>query len=172
MKSRQFLRKTGLVLLLVVGICFGATQNSLAATTVYLDMADPYLDMIASIQFEIFEPSDADFSDFTDEFPTEWYNFSEERMISAFDGSGEASLANGVIGTFDIDVVLGGWELSLQNGDVLTMGANYPFEYDVVLDGTDYIITNMDPVPVPSTLLLLGGGIIGVLGLRRKVSSK
>ncbi len=175
MKSKMLLRKAVLISLLVVGFCFGAAQGALAYTTVYLDMVDPYAYVdtdtngIAGIQFDILGLDDTDDPGFTPNLPAGWFDHSSERRVSAFDSVGSASLPNGVLGTFDIDVELGGWELTLQDGSILTMGDNFPIEYTVLFDGTDYTITNA--VPIPSALLLLGSGIAGLVGIRRKMST-
>jgi hypothetical protein len=175
MKSKSSLSKSVLITFLVIGFCFGATQSALAYTTVYLDLIDPYVYVdadtngIAAIQFDILDPVVADASNFSASLPDGWINFSDGKLISAFDGGGTASLPNGLVGNFDIDVLLGGWELTLQDGLVLTMGDNFPIDYTVLYDGTDYTITNA--VPIPSALLLLGGGLLGLLGIRRKVKN-
>jgi hypothetical protein len=175
MKSKLLLRKVALISLIVVGFCFGAAQSALAYTTVYLEMVDPYsyvdtdTNGIAAIQFDILGPVSADSSNFTPNLPDGWFDFSSGTLVSAFDGGGTASLPNGVLGTFDMDVELGGWELTLQDGNVLAMGDNFPIEYTVLFDGTDYTITNA--VPIPSALLLLGTGIAGLVGIRRKIGA-
>jgi hypothetical protein len=167
MKTNKLLGKCGLVILGVIGICFGTTLNSQAYTTVYLDMADPYLDAIAAIQFDIVDPADADISNVTLNLPEGWIDFSADKLISAFDGTGDASLPNGVIGTFDIDVQLAGWELTLQDGFIIPMGDDFPLEYQAIADGADYTITNV--VPVPPGIILLASGIAAIAGLRRRV---
>lgn len=54
---------------------------------------------------------------------------------------------------------------SSVNGIKLRYG---PYGYNVGLDNIEYSASAISPVPLPATALLLGGGLAGLFGLRRR----
>ncbi len=160
MKNKKTIRVAIFVALISIGFCLCIAPTSFAYTTVYFDVNDSLSDLVGSIQFDILEPASTDVSSFTASFPNGWFNFSSGNTVSAFDGIGTAPLQNGVVGTFDIDVILGNFELGDQSGNVISEHL-----YNIIANGSDYTISN---VPLPSALLLLGGGLVGMIGIRRK----
>lgn len=162
MKGKRRFRTVAFITLLAMGLCFGSVQTLLAYTTVYLDLADPLENSVASLEFEILGPDTIDVSDVSLFLPSGWINFSVNRVVSAFDGTGEAALPNGMIAAFDLDVILGNFELGDQKGNVIPADL-----YSILKDGSDYIISN-NVVPIPSALILLGCGLAGMVGIRRR----
>lgn len=71
-------------------------------------------------------------------------------------------MPNGMIAAFDLDVILGNFELGDQKGNVIPADL-----YSILKDGSDYIISN-NVVPIPSALILLGCGLAGMVGIRRR----
>jgi hypothetical protein len=158
-----------LISLMVILISVSLSQSTFASTCVYLDFDSPYSidNGIGGIQFSILGPDTATADNFSANFPDSWFDFSTGLTISAFDSDvdGNYSLSNGEIGYFDVDVTLGNWELTLQDGTVLTT-----IDYTVLVSGSDYILTDTPAaVPIPSAIILLGGGLFGMLGIRRKI---
>ena len=162
MKGKRRFRTIAFTTLLAIGLCFGSVQTVLAYTTVYLDLVDSLENSIASLQFEILEPDTVDVSDVSLFLPSGWIDFSVNRIVSAFDGTGEAPLPNGMIAAFDFDVILGNFEIGDQNGKVIPGDL-----YSILRNGSDYIISN-NVVPIPSALILLGCGMAGIVGIRRR----
>jgi hypothetical protein len=151
------------VILLVIGLCFAIPQSSYSATVINIDASAVALDIGA---FEATITSAATIeANFTANFPTGWFDFSADKLISAFDGASVGSLPAGPIGSFDINTGLTGWELTNQAGTVLTLGS----DYFVRNPGgtTNYNVV----VPIPGSILLLGSGLVGLIGIaRRKMS--
>lgn len=58
------------------------------------------------------------------------------------------------VGTSSLDITLGAWGLGDANGNALTV--------DQIQSGS------ISPVPEPATMLLVGSGMAGIFGLRRK----
>lgn len=145
----------------VFGLCLCLTSPVLAATTVYYDNLGELDGLIGGVEFFILSPNETDISNFDATIPNGWLNMSSGNKFSAFDMGGNSGLTGeGILGSFNIDVILGDWELGSQAGEVI------PAElYNIVQSGTDYTITR---APIPSALLLLGGGLVGLLGIRRK----
>lgn len=159
MKTKWFLGKVFVGALLVIGCCIGLTTTSSAAI-VYFDATGPLFEDVGSIQFDVLGPAGADASNFSSNLPSEWYDFSVGTTVSLFDSTGSSSLQNGVIGTFDIDVILGNFELAHQSAEVIPQD-----QYNIILDGNDYRISN---VPLPSALILLCSGLMGLIGFRSR----
>lgn len=167
--NRKMLSWKMILILTLIFLSVSISQNTFASTHVYLDFDSASIDDIgiAAIEFSILEPDTVTADNFTANFPDSWYDYSDGSTISAFDGDGDSSLPNGEIGFFDIEVTLGDWELTLQNGDILST-----LEYEVLASGSNYILADTgssSPVPIPSAILLLGGGLFGMLGVRRKI---
>ena len=159
------------IILMSIFLSVGIAQNTFASTYIYLDFDSTSIDDIgiAAIEFSILGSDTVTADNFTANFPDGWLDNSEGSLISAFDFDGGNSLSNGEIGFFDIDVTLGDWELTLQNGDILTT-----LEYEVLASGSNYILADAgsgssSPVPIPSAIFLFGGGLFGMLGIRRKI---
>jgi hypothetical protein len=155
------LKKSILTVFLTLCLFFSLALTSHAATVISI-VAEGLLADIAAFEATILTPDTATAADFTNNFPMGWINFSSGKLLSAFDSTFMASLTTGPIGSFDMDVTLGGWELTNQAGTVLTLGTDY-FVNPV---GTNYEIV----VPIPSAIVLLGGGLLGLVALRRRRS--
>jgi hypothetical protein len=153
------------IVFLSVALCFTVTQQSHAATTVTVDPGGSFVD-IASFDFTILSPSGTLGSSFTPTLPDNWLFLPTGSVVSAFDGGGVNSLPAGPIGSFSIDVTLGNWVFGNQSATSFTQGV----DYFVIPQGSNYLISGT-PVPLPPAILLLGGGLVGLVGLRRKVRS-
>jgi hypothetical protein len=81
----------------------------------------------------------------------------------------ENNLVNGIFGTFDYSLgnITGVGSYLIGNKD------GFPVSYDntITFDFQPNSSVNFNAVPIPSTILLLGGGLIGLVGLRRRKSS-
>jgi hypothetical protein len=153
------------VLVITIGVLLSFAQSSYSATTIDIFAVGPLAD-IGGIQFDIITPPEASSTDFTPlGAVTSWLNFSSGDTVQYFDGVGSNSLMTGDIGTFTAyDVTLDGWVLSDQSANVLQQGV----DYIIVPNGTNYTV---NPVPIPPTVLLLGAGLMGLVGIRRRVKS-
>jgi hypothetical protein len=73
-------------------------------------------------------------------------------------------LTDGTMFTFDLSVIgTGSWDLVLSD---VVFGGLFGNQIDVMADNG----TVGSPVPIPSAILLLGGGLIGLIGIRRRKS--
>ena len=107
------IKKTIFGVILTIFIGFSLVPTSPAATVISIFAEGPLAD-VASFQASIISPDTASVVDFTPNFPDGWEDYSSDKLLSAFDGTGSASLPTGQIGSFSLDVVLGGWELTNQ----------------------------------------------------------
>ena len=72
---------------------------------------------------------------------------------------------SGEVGRFNIDgVMLGNWVIGDQSANKLIEGV----DFRVAFAGDTYTI---QPVPIPSAILLLGGGLVSLIAVRRRRSS-
>jgi hypothetical protein len=60
-------------------------------------------------------------------------------------------------------------EIIALNDDPLTL-SNFT-AYTLDLDVNNSVAANLNPVPIPPTVLLLGAGLMGLVGIRRRVKS-
>jgi hypothetical protein len=157
-------KKSILAVLLTLCLCFSFGLTSHAETVISI-VAEGTLVDVAAFEATILAPDTTTADDFEAHFPSGWVDFSAGKLLSAFDGTGETSLPSGGIGQFDTDTTLGGWELTNQAGTVLKLGLDG--DYLVKVKAGNYVIT---PVPIPSAILLLGGGLISLIAVRRRRS--
>jgi len=84
-----------------------------------------------------------------DEGPAEYFGGAD------FTNLGEVPLINGPVA-----------EIIAINDDALTLSNFAAYTAEPALNLS--VTANLTPVPIPSAILLLGGGLIGLVGLRRK----
>lgn len=152
------IKKIFFIVFFAIGICFSFVLTPYAATTVSI-VANGLLSDVASIQFDILGPDTATTANWSNSFPSGWFDFSFGKNVNAFDSTGSASLPTGIIGSFNIDVILGNWMLGNQAAEDLTLGKDFL----VRIDGSNYTLA---PIPIPSTIMLLAGGLMGLAALR------
>jgi hypothetical protein len=58
---------------------------------------------------------------------------------------------------------LGNWALGNQSAEDLTLGQ----DYSVRIDGSNYTLA---PIPIPSAIVLLGSGLLGLVVVKRRRS--
>lgn len=145
---------------------------SFAQTVIMFEATNALNDTIVGFNFDV-EPA-SEFSSFIpgDIIPSSWTGiFSNSPTITWFDFQNDAGsedpLISGMLGRFDSDVILSNFGLGVSGG----IGApEIDREFWVNLDeiSNTYTITGT-PVPIPPALLLFGSGLIGLVGLRRKI---
>ena len=102
--------------------------------------------------------------------PDSWLDVSTATRVVYFElFTPGSALQTGQIGAFDVDTTLNNFVLSDADGnpDTFVLDENFFVTFDQ--KNNTYLITGT-PVPIPSTLLLIGGGLVGVIGLKRKLS--
>ena len=165
------MKKIFLIGLLVMA--FACIANlSIAQTVITFEATNALDGTIVGFNFDV-EP-ESDFSNFNpgNIIPSSWTgNFSNSPTITWGDfanavGS-EDALISGMLGSFDTDVTLSQFALGVSGG----IGApQIDKDFWVNLDNitNTYTITGT-PIPIPSALLLLGSGLLGMLGIRHRI---
>jgi len=153
-----------IVVFLTISVFFLAAQPSNAATIVSIQATGPLSNVVGGFQFDILGPAGTLSSNFTPSLPSGWVdgNFGLARsQVLYFDGAGTTALSSGPLGSFlNVNAELANFLLFDQSSNQIPAT-----NYFVQLVGTDYII---NAVPIPPTIMLLGGGLIGLLALRRR----
>ena len=158
-------KKPILIILLTVGICLTFGLTSQAATVISI-IAEGALADVAGFEVIIDGPSGVTIADFTrGDALAGFSDFSiDPDILSFFSQSAANSIDTGDIGSFSGAVDLIGWELTNQAGDILELGD----DYFVTSLGDNYVIAEY-VVPIPSAILLLGGGLISLFAVRRRL---
>jgi hypothetical protein len=80
---------------------------------------------------------------------------------------------NGILlGTLNLTSTVGQWDLfskTWNSGDSTTATLSI-FDRNTILSGNDFALDNiqLNPVPIPGTILLLASGLVGLVGIGRK----
>jgi hypothetical protein len=161
------IKKRILSIFLAITLCFSFAIASHSATVVSILAEGPLENAVAALEFVI-QSDNADSADWMGSWPAGWLQQLPPggKKVQGFDLSGSSTLPSGEIGRFEADnVILGDWALGDQ--DANTLPQDEPEGYMVkVVDG-GYLIT---PVPIPPAILLLGGGLISLIAVRRRRS--
>ena len=155
-----------MIVLLFIGLFLSISQPAYSSivTTVNFEANGPLTD-VANFQFTILDPESVLAGDFSVVWPGDWAEMTDDssKIVQAF-SLGGSSLTTGTIGDFTEDdpVILGSWVLGNQAGTDLYEDT----DFQVILTGNTYTVT---AIPIPSALWLLGSGLIGIVGVRRKL---
>jgi len=154
------------IVFLTIGVCILAAQPSHASTIVSIQATGPLSD-VGGFQFDILGPAGTNSSHFTPSLPSGWVDGTfglASSYVSYFDGVGTASLTTGPLGSFQtVNADLANFLLFDQFATAIPLT-----DYVVQQVGTDY---NINAVPIPGAIWLLGSGLIGMVGLRRRLRS-
>lgn len=157
---------SGRSLLVVLCACIlllTVPKMALSSTVITVEPGGTFIN-IASFDFSILGPSGTTASNFTASLPADWLNLSSGTIISAF--SLGSSLPSGSIGSFNVDnVLLGNWTFGNQDAVSFVKDVDY-FVYQ---SGPNYIVSYNNAVPVPAAVWLLGSGLLGLIGIRRRM---
>jgi hypothetical protein len=153
------------VVLLALAVFVATPQLALSSTIVTVQPGGTFIN-IESFNFSISGPSGTTASNFTASLPADWFNLSSGPVISAL--SLGSFLPTGAIGSFNVDnVVLSGWVFGhLVNGNAVSFTQG--IDYFVSQVGGNYVVSG-SAVPIPAAVWLLGSGLVGLIGLRRRM---
>ena len=162
----------------IVAICISIAGISNASTAIYFEDTNALNGTIMGFNFDIAAEDLNHYGEFDPNFvseggiiPDTWTGiFSSSPTYTYFEfASEETALASGLLGTFDSDVILTNWALGVSGGiDPPVQGEDWWVNFDS--NTFTYTITGT-PVPLPSALFLLGGGLVGLVCFRRKKMS-
>jgi hypothetical protein len=165
LKMKKMSIRSIAIALLALVVCFTAPQPALSSTIVTVNTGGTFIN-IASFNFSILGPSGTTADDnYTATLPAHWTDMSSGSVISAFSNGTSWSLTSGAIGSFNVDnVVLGGWVFGNQSSVSFVQGVDF-FVSQV---GGNYVVSG-SAVPIPAAVWLLGSGLVGLIGLRRRM---
>jgi hypothetical protein len=161
---KKFSGRSSLIVLCAgILVLLTVPQMALSSTVITVEPGGTFIN-IASFDFSILGPSGTTASNYTASLPADWLDLSSGAVISAF--SLGSSLPSGQIGSFNVDnVLLGNW--TFGNQDAVSFVKDV--DYFVNQSGSNYIVSYNNAVPVPAAVWLLGTGLLGLIGIRRRM---